>query len=166
MKESLVLFTLCLVFAIIISPAAANEYTRMSEQNITDAKESLASLDIIGAITHMLDAMHWSNVATESVELTPIPTLPTTTIPTTEPTVEAIVTEEPIAMEAPMITTVPTTVPTTEPTPIPTTIMTTIPTTEPTPVPTKDAGKIAESVNKAIEDSKQERAIPAPRNST
>jgi len=94
MKESIILFTLCLVFAIIVAPAAANEYTRLSEQNITDAREDLGNLDIIGALYHFLDSQHWSNVAIEEINITPTQTISmmeVTTIPTSVPTTSPIV---------------------------------------------------------------------------
>ena len=171
MKESIILFTLCLVFAIIVAPAAANEYTRLSEQNITDAREDLGNLDLIGALYHFLDSQHWTNMATDvqDMQTTTIATTIPTTKPTEAPTPSPEITQEmipvPIVQEVPEETPVPTTIetiiPTTEPTPIPT-VVTTIPTTEPTPTPIPKDAKAG--VKKALEDSENERAVPMPRN--
>jgi outer membrane biosynthesis protein TonB len=178
MKESIILFTLCLVFAIIVAPAAANEYTRLSEQNLTDAREDLGNLDIIGALYHFLDSQHWTNMATDIQDMpTATPTTIATTIPTTEPTVKPTIAPTPspeitqemipeqvvqeVSEETPVPTTIETTIPTTEPTPIPT-VVTTIPTPEPTPTPIPKDAKAG--VKKALEDSENERAVPMPRN--
>ena len=155
MKESLVLFVVCMIFALLVSPATASTYTHMSEANRTLASEKLDSLDIIGAIYATLDSIHWSNMANDqameviqSVNVsTPAPTIKHTHRPTPTPTVVAMV-----AMEVETETTIPTTIPTTE--------VTTIMTTEPTPVPTKDPEKAKEGVRKAMEDSLNERAVP------
>jgi hypothetical protein len=113
MNGSTILFTLCLVFAIIVAPTAANEYTRLSEQNLTDAHDDLKSLDLLGALYHFLDAQHWSNIAIEEITITPTQSISlmevtniSTETPTTTPSVE--VTKEP----TPVPTSTPTALPT------------------------------------------------------
>lgn len=91
----------------------------MSDQHINAAKESLANLDIIGAITHFLDALSYQNAAIEDLEKqvaeTPI-IIRTTVVPTTN-VATPVVTDTPVKV---VVTTLPTTIPTTTPTPEPT----------------------------------------------
>ena len=105
------IITVLLTIILVVGVASASNYTRMSEQNASDAREKLSTLDLVGAITSMLDSIHWSNMAIEDVEVTPTPTpvlMDITITPTESPAPLVIVTEEP----TPVPTSTPTTLPT------------------------------------------------------